>query len=802
MDRFIKFLAALLLFISPCYLRADEPKKTNRLSKSASPYLLQHAHNPVDWYPWGTEAFEKARKEQKPIFLSVGYAACHWCHVMERESFTDEAIAKLLNESFVCIKVDREERPDVDAVYMAALQAFLGGGGWPMNMVLTPEGKPFFGLTYLPPRDKDGDEGFESVMKRVRDAWRDHRGELEKDAKNLSDAARRLAAAESAIISRGPVPPDLASKSLQELADQFDPNYGGFGANSKRPRSPKFPEPVNLLFLLDLAEDKSIFNDPEKSTRAREMAITTMDAIARGGVRDHLGGGIHRYSTDRYWLVPHFEKMLYDNALWLSACARAYKLTGENRWKKEVDDTVRFLRESLLLPSGGFASSLDADTNGQEGLTYVWTKEELESLIKAEPEAALFRDIYGLKLAPNFENRDYILAISERWATITNDVKLSQDEINKKLDPIRAALLKVRRTRPQPGLDDKCLTSWTGLAIGGLADAARLADNREALELARSAARFILDKHRSNNVLKHVSRRETISPDGPFLEDYAYLIDGLMKLHQATGESTWLNESKSLTTKMIELFLDPRDGTFFETMAGATDLFVRPRNLFDNAMPSPAGLATLNLVNLAQITNEKVFSDTAQKSIDATSGFFNTSPDSVLSFVRAALKTNQKNPPAQLAKMDDPPKSKAAKPMPVTVAAVGSGNYKATAGKEFKVDFDLLIEPKYHTYANPSGAESAKPTEVDLDEATAKPVTLKRIDYPEGEARQISSAGLEPVIIYEGKKRFVAVLDIPQNASQGTIKTSLVVNYQVCTDQFCLPPTKLRLPITLEIVKP
>ncbi len=781
--------------------RAEEKKFTNRLAKSASPYLLQHAHNPVDWYPWGKEAFEKARKEQKPIFLSVGYAACHWCHVMERESFTDEAIARILNDSFVCIKVDREERPDVDAVYMAALQAFLGGGGWPMNMMLTPDGKPFFGLTYMPPRDKDGDEGFESLLKRVRDAWRDHRAELEKDSKNLSDAARRLAAAESSLVRRGPVPPDLAEKAMKELAEQFDPNYGGFGSSSRQPKAPKFPEPTNLLFLLDLAENKAILNNDTLTAKAREMALTTMDAIARGGVRDHLGGGIHRYSTDRYWLVPHFEKMLYDNALWMSVSARAYKLTGEGRWKKEVDDTVRFLRDSLRLPGGGFASSLDADTNGQEGLTYVWSREELEKQIANQPGASLFRDIYSLKLAPNFENRDYILAINERWNTITDDAKLSQDEINKKLDPIREALLKVRAKRPQPGLDDKCLTSWTGLAIGGLADAGHLTGNKEALEMAASAARFILDKHLKGNVLTHVSRGDVVSADGPFLEDYAYLTDGLLKLHRATGEKTWLDQSKLLSEKMIQLFSDTRNGGFFETTEAATDLFVRPRNLFDNAMPSPAGLATLNLAVLSKLMGDKAFGEVSTKSIEAASGFFTTSPDSVLSFVRATLVL-PKSEGVAVAAIDEPEKKKAAKPTPVSIRPVGSNSYKVLSGKEVKIEFELVIEPKYHTYGNPSGVDSAKPTEAELEEATAGQVKVKRVDYPVGEAKQISSAGLEPVVIYEGRQKFTMWLEVPSDAAAGTIKTNIVVTYQVCTDQFCLPPAKLRLPITLDIAKP
>jgi uncharacterized protein YyaL (SSP411 family) len=785
-------------------LAEDTAKPANRLAKSASPYLLQHAHNPVDWYPWGSEAFERSKKENKPIFLSVGYSACHWCHVMEKESFSDPTIAALMNSAFVCVKVDREERPDVDAVYMAALQAYSGGGGWPMNMILMPDGRPFFGMTYMPPRDKDGDEGFATLIGRVRAAWRDNRAELERDAKNLSTAARRLAAAESGLFRRGPVRKDLAAHTLQELSDQFDPNYGGFGATSRTPKAPKFPEPSILMFLWEMAENPPSLADASKAARAREMVLTTMDNIARGGIRDHLGGGIHRYSTDRYWTVPHFEKMLYDNALWMSVTATAFARTGDSRWQAEAADTVDFLKSSMLQPNGGFDSSLDADTEGQEGLTYVWTKSEVEEAVQGQADADLFLWVYGLKLPPNFENRDHILAIAERWPSLTQENKLSEIEIRSKLLPIRKKLLEIRNRRKQPFEDDKCLTSWTGLAIGGLADAARLTKHPEALGLAENAANFLLERHTQGSTLRHVSRGDVISPDGPFLEDYAYFTFGLLKLHEASGKSRWLDEARKLAVEMIGRFEDDRNGGFFETADGATDLFVRPRNWFDSALPSPAGIATEVLVELAKKTGDKQFLAAASRSVDAASGYFVTTPDTVLSFVRASLKL-QADPALAAAseKPAEPEKPVARKkPQPVKVSLPKETPIEVVAGKQVIVDINLTIDQGYHTYANPPTDETARPTELKLDETSSGSVRLAGVEYPEGKFKQLSSTGLDPVAIYEKEAVLKAKLDVPADTPAGAITITLIVEYQVCTDQFCLPPAKERIPVEIQVIRP
>ena len=352
----------------------DDRRPANRLAKETSPYLLQHAHNPVDWYPWGPEAFAKAKAENRPIFLSVGYSSCYWCHVMERESFEDAAIAKALNAGFVCIKVDREERPDVDALYMTALQAVSGSGGWPMSMFLLPDGRPFFGGTYFPPRERDGNTGFDTLLAAVSDAWRDKRPRIETDAARLTEAVKR-SVDRSSTLGRIPLTRELSANGVRDLAEQYDPEFGGFGFSPARPNRPKFPEPANLVFLLD--QDRRIGPSKGPSEPMAEV-VKTLDRMARGGIRDHLAGGYHRYSTRRDWSIPHFEKMLYDNAQLAEVHLLAFERTGDPRWRAEAEATFAFVARSLTGPEGGFYSSLDAESEGEEGRSYVWTEAEID----------------------------------------------------------------------------------------------------------------------------------------------------------------------------------------------------------------------------------------------------------------------------------------------------------------------------------------------------------------------------------------------------------------------------------------
>ena len=467
-------LAALLTAMAVAQTASawPEPKAAaNRLANETSPYLLLHARNPVDWYPWGPEAFAKAKAENKPVFLSVGYAACYWCHVMERESFEDPEIARLLNAKFVCVKVDREERPDVDQVYMAALQVF-GHGGWPMSMFLTPDGRPFFGGTYFPPADRDGMEGFPTLLSRVADAWRDQRPEIERDADRLSAVVRKGLAGASAG-RPAPLSRAAAVAGRDALAEQFDPEFGGFGFNPENARRPKFPEPVNLVFLLDQYR-----RDPKGGEKTppgpREMVVTTLDHMARGGIRDHLAGGYHRYSVSRYWIVPHFEKMLYDNAQLAAAHVLAFELTGDPRWRAEAEATFAFVARTMTAPEGGFYSALDAETDGEEGRSYVWTRDEVKRSLGDGPDADAFAQVYGLKRDPNFEDGRYVLLEPRTRAEQAAALKTSPEALEARLAPLRARLLAVRDRRPAPLRDDKVLTSWNGLMIAAYADGYRI----------------------------------------------------------------------------------------------------------------------------------------------------------------------------------------------------------------------------------------------------------------------------------------------------------------------------------------
>ncbi len=417
--------------------KAETPRHTNRLAKETSPYLLLHAHNPVDWYPWGEEALAKAKAEKKLIFLSIGYSSCHWCHVMERESFMDEAIAKKLNENFVCIKVDREERPDIDEIYMQSLHVYLRlvgskqGGGWPLSMFLTPDAKPLMGGTYFPPHEKNGMLGFDTVLDRVIDAWQADPEKWQKTGDSLAgyvaDGLRQ-----QPILRVIPLDERLVSRVLRALASQFDTTYGGFGFDPSNPRIAKFPEPPNLVFLLDLVRRAG-------SEPAEKMVALTLERISQGGIRDHIGGGFHRYSTDRYWRVPHFEKMLYDNAQLITVYSLAHELTPRDDYRRVVEETIQFVRRELADPAGGFYSALDAETDGQEGRYYVWDRDELERVLSPE-EFALLSDVYGTGGEPNFEGR-YILLLAEPLATVAKNKGMSEAALVEKLQPIREKLL-------------------------------------------------------------------------------------------------------------------------------------------------------------------------------------------------------------------------------------------------------------------------------------------------------------------------------------------------------------------------
>ncbi len=513
----------------------------NRLAESTSPYLLQHAENPVDWYQWGEEALARARDEDRPILLSIGYAACHWCHVMEHESFENGETATLMNERFVNVKVDREERPDLDAIYMDAVVALTGHGGWPMTVFLTPDGRPFYGGTYFPPEPRHGLPSFRQVLEAVASAYAERRGDVTRSAGELvvaiEQSSRRRPSSE-------PLTESLLDDAVRNLRAVFDTGSGGFG------RAPKFPPHSVLELLLRRGE--------------LELVTPTLDGMAAGGMYDVVGGGFHRYAVDNDWLVPHFEKMLYDNALLVPVYLHGWLVTGEERYRAVAERTVEYMLRDLLLPDGAFASSQDADTDGVEGLTYTWLPGEV-------PE----------ELLQPFEHGRFIV----------------RGELD---DALRSELLATREQRPQPGLDDKAIASWNGLALAGLAEAARRLDRVDWRDAARNLGEFLLGPLSKDGRL-HRSFRAGRATGSGFLDDYANVANGLYELHVATGELRWLEESRRLALLAIELFADAERGGFFLTPADGEVLVVRTKDLDDNPVPSGSSMLAYVLLRLARI---------------------------------------------------------------------------------------------------------------------------------------------------------------------------------------------------------
>ena len=499
----------------------------NRLAGETSPYLLQHADNPVSWYPWGDEALARAREEDRPILLSIGYAACHWCHVMEHESFEDPATAAVMNEHFVSVKVDREERPDLDAVYMEAVVAMSGHGGWPMTVFLTPAGEPFYGGTYYPPEPRHGMPSFRQVLEAIAEAWRERRDDVARSAGQLVEAVRQSALLRPSL---EPLTDDLLAGAARAAGAAFEPAYGGWG------RAPKFPNAPVLEFLLRRGDDTSL-----------AMAVKTLDEMAAGGMYDLLGGGFHRYSVDDRWLVPHFEKMLYDNALLAPAYLHAWLVTGEDRYRAIAESTIEYLLRELLLPEGGFASAQDADTDGVEGLTFTWTEDE------GVPAALLQPFEHGRSI------------------------------IRGELDEgLRVRLLELREQRPKPLRDDKAIASWNGLALAALAEAGRRLERPDWVDAARTLGEFLLGPLSDDTGRLRRSYRDGRTSGAGYLDDYANVAHGLLELHVATGEPRWLHEANRLGRLAIELFADEEHGGFFLSPADGERLVARTKELDDH----------------------------------------------------------------------------------------------------------------------------------------------------------------------------------------------------------------------------
>lgn len=567
-------------------------RHTNRLIDETSPYLLQHAHNPVDWHPWGEEALRRARAEDKPIFLSVGYSACHWCHVMEHESFEDEATAALMNELFVNIKVDREERPDLDAIYMDAVQAMTGQGGWPMSVWLTPDGKPFHGGTYYPKEPRYGMPGFQQVLRAVADAYRSRRDQVDGQAERLAAMLRRTA---SLTAEGGELGADLLEEALGQMRQYFDDEDGGFGSQ------PKFPQPMTLDFAL-------MQHQRTGDLDALYMAELTLEKMALGGIYDQLGGGFHRYSVDAVWLVPHFEKMLYDNAQLLRTYLHAWQVTQRPLFRHVVEATIDYVLREMTAPGGGFYSTQDADSEGHEGKFFVWTPQEIEALLDPHT-AAIFGDYYGVSTRGNFEGKN-ILSVVRRVDQVAQRFKVSEAEVQAALEHGRAVLFAHRETRIKPGRDEKILAEWNGLMIHALAECGVGLDRPDALAAAVQAANFILAQMSQPDGRLYRSYKDGQARFNAYLEDYAAFGRALLALYAATFDLRWLGEAARLTQLMVAQFHDVGGG-FFQTGVDHEVLVARRKDFIDNAIPSGNALAAETLLQLAVLLDKPAYRDEA-----------------------------------------------------------------------------------------------------------------------------------------------------------------------------------------------
>ena len=815
-------LVASILAGSAC-VGADQPAKdsaathkhTNRLARESSPYLLLHAHNPVDWYAWGPEALDRAKKENKPIFLSVGYTSCYWCHVMERQVFENEEIAAYLNEHFVCIKVDREERPDIDELYMLCLQVYLQlagsnqGGGWPLSIFLTPEGKPIAGGTYFPPTDMPGRPGIMTILKNVTSAWTERQADVISTSELIAKEVKRLSSPQL-VLQPVALNSALVAKSIDAISSSYDPEYGGFDFSKDSPDAPKFPIPARLELL------QTIGPFAETAPDLMQKLDFTLTRMELGGIRDHLGGGFHRYSTDRIWLVPHFEKMLYDNAQLASVYTRAYARTSLKSYRQVAESTLDFLLREMLDPEGGFHAALDAETNGVEGKYYVWSADEIAKVLTPE-EYTLAESVYGLDEKSPFE-AGTVLHLPKSIPDAAEVLRLPVGELETKLAQIDAKLLAARKQRPTLLKDDKVLVGWNGLAIQAFAEAGQTFQRRDYTDAAERAANFILQKVRSSDgLLLHVSRGGEAKVPA-YLEDYAALVCGLLALHHSTDDERWLKESVRLTDEMIEQCGDDRGG-FFLTSKRHDELLARPKNAYDSVVPSGNSLAVRNLVRLAKLTGNTRYRDGAKKLLETFASQVENSPaghaclatglaEYLAAYGEPGANNDLAGGPASTGTPEpgtptkpepkSTPSDKATDKSQLVVFAAPSPEEKQkhslvqaealivegafTPGAECPVVVRIRIKDGWHINANPAQPKFLKATELKAEFTNGS--QMGEVTYPPG--TDIMSEGIEePISVYEGTIELKSTITVPENFSGQEENITLTIRYQACNEKEC-----------------
>lgn len=776
--------------------------RAHRLAASTSPYLLQHARNPVEWFPWGPEAFAEARRRDVPIFLSIGYSTCYWCHVMERESFESEAIGRLLSDRFVCIKVDREERPDVDDLYMQATLAVRGQGGWPMSVFLDPASlRPFWCATYLPPQPRHGMTSLPEVAEAISQAWRSKRDDVLAQAAAIADAV-----AEGMHARPDPVPLGVGhvTEAVSTLLRMYDRQHGGFG------RAPKFPQPVYLDLLLDVRG----FAGSGETVEAIDAALRhSLDRMAVGGLFDQVGGGFHRYSVDAHWTVPHFEKMLYDNALLAGVYARAASLYDDAFYVRLCTRTLDFLLRELRTEGGGFASALDAEVDHREGLNYLWTPAELAAALP-EREASLAAEIYGVSRGPNFQDPHHpddpprsVLRLDDRPERLADRHRMTPAELNDALRDINAGLYVERLKRKQPHRDDKVLAGWNGLAIGALAEGHRLTGDDRYAQAAYEAALHVLRVMRDAEGRLLRSSRGLQAHTPAFLEDYAFLIDGLLRLAKVGNDTQapLVNAARDLYVKARALFRDA-DGSWFDAQADAPDLFARPASTHDGAIPSAISATLHAMLDLHDRTGDASYADDAVELLGRLSGTIAAAPAGCANAARALMRvlasTTLRGSLASRGMLGEPaapaPGSQADEPASSSdVVEVYSGRERVEVREDLPGVLELLVKVAdgHHVVAAQPGEEwdgTLIPFRVDLHDGEGLAIYA---DYPAGEA--YAAPGTDrPLRVYRGTLEFKALIE-----RTGPVKGRplVTVSFQACSDTECRRPSIVELDVAIDV---
>jgi len=785
----------------------ESAHKPNKLANETSPYLLQHAHNPVQWMPWGEEAFEEARTRNVPIFLSIGYSTCYWCHVMERESFESEEIAAVMNERFVCIKVDREERPDVDDIYMSATQLISGGGGWPMSVWLTPPGadgetdnglKPFFAGTYYPAESRPGmPPSFPELLTNISDIWNNTPEQIVGQANRVADEVS------SRLVEQNTKPVRIDTTQIQaaigQLVNIYDREHGGFG------RAPKFPQSV---FSEMLFEVRDVIADPAVRNTVNTALKHTLDRMATGGMYDQIGGGFHRYSTDEKWLVPHFEKMLYDNGQLASLYALSAALTGDAYHAQVCADILNYVSREMTSEGGAFFSAQDAEVNAREGLNYLWTEAQIDDALN-EDDAAFARRAFGIDRGTNFRDPHYpqdgpknVIFLPARPDALATEMDMQTADFLGRLTEVRNSLYDIRAEREQPRLDDKVITSWNGLMIKGFADAALALRNIDYLKSAERAADNIYTTMRAGDgSLYRTSRNGQVGPPA-FLEDYSFFISGLLAMHRtsaAFGEANpdHLARARALTEIAIQNFSDEDTGAFFDTLPDQADLFVRTRTTYDGATPSGQSVMLHNLIDLYSITSDKEHLDRAVSLLGSMSRDVLSSPLACVNSVRGLqrLLRIDADIPERFGPPIDSPRPAEDVESPVKILTTGE---RITVPKTGTVTLPVRIEidAAFHINAHEPGIGGLQGLTVAIAGGTGIKATAS---YPDGDAYEGSAIPEElgKLLVHAGVIEFDVALSQTDEPREG--RPLLIVTYQVCSDTACYQPLTVELDIALDL---